>query len=423
MNDKRIFDLAADTFDGWVDSETGLRVLKIAVRGQDISPRVDVDGCWRTWDHQFAPFLEGGRKLLVRGYPLRPNIDGCENGVNRPIHLIDLTTGEVTCPFPKGYHCWEVRDATNLALLQSHSEGDADYLLWDLTAAAPLSKAEMPGWQPAWGSFLSDSRRAIVIYSRGEPLSGHCRSRLLLLEPDGSCTQIHEVDGHYCNHLQGCPTNPDLFSYQRWPSPLSAAGTDEVMHIRSVDGSFEQRLPLVEGTVRPGPVPGGQRDHYLWMPDGKRVASYFLPNDESSACYYEWEWWLSIMDWRTGADLSLPYPPGRWGGHFQITPDGRHLIATGGREFSRLFVVEIDRLVDGWNERVLAAYPPFDSSAKRINSTLNRHPHLLPDASGVVLTGGYPGPQQGIYAVEWPEDLAACGDGGTGGGTGDAATY
>lgn len=88
-----IFEKAAGVFDGWTDPDTGLRVLKIAVRGQDVSPRVEVDGCWRTWDHQFTPFLEGGRKLLARGFPLRPGIDGHEHRVIKPIHVIDLTTG------------------------------------------------------------------------------------------------------------------------------------------------------------------------------------------------------------------------------------------------------------------------------------------------------------------------------------------
>jgi len=404
-----IFECAARVFDGWSDPETGLRVLKVVVRGQDITPRVEPDAAWRTWDHQFKSFLQGGRQLLARGYPLRPGIDGHAQGVHRPIHLIDLTTGEVSCPFPKGHYCWEVRDATNLAVLQSHTPGDSKFVLWDLTAERELSAVAMPGWVVAWGSFLCDERRAIVSFVKGESSTDFHQTRLHLLEPDGGCRQIHALDGYRCNHMQGSPTDPELFSYQRWPSPRPPVLTDEVLHIRSVDGSFEKCLPLLDGTLKSGPDMGARRDHYLWMPDGQRIASYLLPVTFPTNCSYDWPWWLSIMDWRTGEDLAVPYPPERWGGHFQVAIDGRHIIATGGRDFHKIFSIDVARLVDGWNERVLATYPrPVDKASPRSGPgdepSLNRHPHMLPDQSGVVFTGGYPGPEQGIYMVEWPHE-------------------
>ena len=79
--------------------------------------------------------------------------------------------------------------------------------------------------------------------------------------------------------------------------------------------------------MRPGDT-WGARDHYVWTPDAKRIVSYFCQHpiqpwlDSGKPFnHFAWEWWLSATDWRTGEDLAAMYPPGRWGGHMQVSPD------------------------------------------------------------------------------------------------------
>jgi len=156
--------------------------------------------------------------------------------------------------------------------------------------------------------------------------------------------------------------------------------------------------------VLPGPVMDGQRDHYIWTPDGTRIASYLLPYYEVVRTnHYHYRWWISVMDWRTGEDLCMPYPPGRWGGHFQATPDSRFLVSGGGQDFDYLYAIDIEGLREGWNERVLCRYP--GSPPEAYNASANHHPHVLPDQSGVLFTAGQGTDDHGVYLAEWPQEL------------------
>jgi len=110
-----------------------------------------------------------------------------------------------------------------------------------------------------------------------------------------------------------------------------------------------------------------------------------------------------VTDWRTGEDLCVPCPPERWGGHPQAAPDSRHLVTCGGQNFDCLYAIEIEGLRRGWNERILCRYPP--SPPDQYGLSVNHHPHVLPDMSGVLFTAGLGGPEEGVYLVEWPRDL------------------
>jgi hypothetical protein len=147
-----------------------------------------------------------------------------------------------------------------------------------------------------------------------------------------------------------------------------------------------------------------QRDHYVWTPDGTRIASYLLPQAEDfSGNHYHYRWWISVLNLSTGEDLSAPYPPERWGGHFNPTPDSRFLISCGGQNFDYLYAIEMEGLRHGWNERVLCRYP--GSPADQYFYSVNHHPYVLADSSGVLFTAGHTTPQQGVFLVELPEDM------------------
>ncbi|NQU10432.1 hypothetical protein HQ590_06570, partial [bacterium] len=163
--------------------------------------------------------------------------------------------------------------------------------------------------------------------------------------------------------------------------------------------------------LRPGDM-WGARDHYVWTPDGTRIVSYLnphplrltpVPKSDPDFNHFRFEWWLSALDWRTGADLAAKYPPDRWGGHMQITPDSRYIVCAGGPGFDKLFAVEIEGLRQGWNEHVICSYP--ETVAAGTNSDPFPHPFVLPDGSGVLFNAGWPGDQHGIYLAEWPRAL------------------
>jgi hypothetical protein len=65
-----------------------------------------------------------------------------------------------------------------------------------------------------------------------------------------------------------------------------------------------------------------------------------------------------------------------------------------------LFLVSIEQLKDGWNERVLCNYP--STVSKGVNADPFAMPFALPDQSGVIFNAGWPGPEHGVYLVEWP---------------------
>ena len=397
-----VFEQANRVFEGWDDPETGLRVLKLADRDRDVCPQVAAGGLWHTPYHQCRCFLEGGRKVVL-SRSVRPG-GGPHDPTRRPGGpvLMDLTTGEATAPFPEGLQLVDTCDAAGTAALLIRSERELEVQIWDTRRAAVLASLAMPGWKLSTDTLLSDGQRMIAGFYQGRFRHERCRTRFYLFGPDVPARKVLDEDGYCCNHAVGCPTDPDLYAYDKWPTPDRAV--EVVNHIRNVDGSFEIPLPLREDTVRPGPLMECNRDHYVWTPDGARIASYLLPQAEDfSTNHYTYHWWISVTNWRTGEDVSVPYPPERWGGHFQVTPDSRHLVSGGGQRFHYLYAIDIEGLRRGWNERILCRYPgtPPDEHG----SGVDHHPHVLPDGSGILFTAGHQTPEHGVYLVQWPADL------------------
>jgi hypothetical protein len=60
-------------------------------------------------------------------------------------------------------------------------------------------------------------------------------------------------------------------------------------------------------------------------------------------------------------------------------------------------------LKHGWNEQVLCGYPRTVSTG--LNASPYPYPFALPDGSGVLFNAGWPGPDHGVYLVEWPKGL------------------
>ncbi|NQU09617.1 hypothetical protein HQ590_02410, partial [bacterium] len=54
--------------------------------------------------------------------------------------------------------------------------------------------------------------------------------------------------------MLGYPTDPNLYTYDRWPSPKR--DIDQAITIRSVDGSFEEPVKLDAAALRPGDMWG-----------------------------------------------------------------------------------------------------------------------------------------------------------------------
>ena len=400
-----IFDQAAKVFDGWTDPDTGVRVLRIHTRG------AAEDGViWSTPYHQCRCFLDGGRKMLLHTEPR------AGNGENASL-VLDLTTGQTERPFPPGYSVGEVCDGTYLASLIVKEADGYRALIWDLRAGREMASFAAPGWDGPAINFLSDHRRAVVLTYRrmGEPLgdigpydkpkiyAAPIQSRHYLLAPGAAPRLLFEADGYFCNHVQGCPTDPDLYAYDRWPTPKR--DVPQVTHLRSLDGRIDQPVPLADDALRPGDM-WGARDHYVWTPDGRRIVSYLCPQPIEVGRdfnHFKLEWWLSALDRRTGEDLAARYPAGRWGGHMQMSPDSRYILCGGGPGFDKLFAVAIEGLRQGWNEHVICSYPHTVSRGD--NADRFPYPFALPDRSGVIFNAGWPGPEHGVYLAEWPAAL------------------
>jgi hypothetical protein len=398
-----LFDRAARVFDGWNDPDTGARVLRIDVRGERAETEV-----WQTVYQQCRCFLDGGRKVLLR---TGSSFWWARQG-GAASRLVDLTTGEVTDPFPKGWTVVEVCDGTDTALL-IRQEPEAGAALWDLRNGRMLASIGAEGWRLGAIFALADGRRALTCHFRGgRPHNEPLDTRFYLLSADQPPRVVLEATGYYCNHIQGCPSDPDLYAYDRWPAPRR--DVEQVIHVASLDGSFHEVAKLDERAVRPKSMMGA-RDHYVWTPDGRRIVSYFDPvvmsgptpvmGDQSSFGkdfnHFQFPWVLSVLDWKTGEDLAAPYPPGRWGCHMQVTPDGRHVVSAGGPGFDCLYAVEIEALRKGWNEHRICSYPRTVSEGK--NNEPFSFPFVLPDGSGVIFNAGWPGPEHGVYLAEWPK--------------------
>jgi hypothetical protein len=388
-----LLDRAAQAFDGWTDPDTGRRVLRIRARhqGDDGQP-------WSTLYHQYRCFLDGGRKVLLRRR-------GTPRGRSGRNLLLDLTTGEIEYPFPEGCSVVEVCDGTCMASLIAAEDNGCRVSLWDMRAGRETASLHSQGWALSTVNFLSDGQRALALLYRGTPYEEHVLSRHYLLAPGEPPRVVMEADGYFCNHIVGCPTDPNLYAYDRWPSPKR--DVPQVIHIRTLDGRFDEAMRMAPDAMRPGDM-WGARDHYVWTPDGKYIVSYLCPHPLESARgpnfnHFLFEWWLSVTDWRTGADICVKYPPGRWGGHMQVSPDSRYILCAGGNGFDRLFAVSIEELRSGWNEHIICSYPQTVSTGK--NQSPFPFPFVLPDQSGVIFNAGWLGPEHGVYLAEWPAEL------------------
>jgi len=403
-NRDSLFERAARVFPACPNTKTSARLLRLDARSQH-----DPATVWQTVYHQCQCFLDGGRRVLLR------NSDGIgwsrQGGAASVV--LDLTTGEATNPFPAGYEVVEVCDGTGIALLVEHAP-KSTAVLWDMHAEKVLASVALDGWEWAGMAALADDRRAVVAHYRGKPYNEPAQSRLLLLTPGEPARAILEADQYYCNHIQGCPTDPNLYSYDRWASPKR--NVEQVIHVAAVDGSFHEMAKLDANAPRPVDM-FGVRDHYVWTPDGKRIVSYLNPAPfpdpvlvagEKSVYtadfnHFQFPWILSALDWQTGEDFAAPYPAGRWGGHMNMTPDSRYIVAAGGPGFDCLFAVDMAALRQGWNEHIICHYPRTVSHGK--NSEPFAYPFVLPDYSGVIFNAGWPGPTHGVYLAEWPKSL------------------
>jgi hypothetical protein len=329
--------------------------------------------------------------------------------------LLDLETGRSTSPFPPGWDVVEVDDRADTALLVRWQDGAA--ALWDRRTGRILAcEPADPGWEYGGATLLADGRRILVSHFQGRPYRERVRSHIHLLAPGEPARVVLAAEEHYCNHLQGDPTDPDRFSYDRWPTP--ARDVDQVIHVAALDGSFHEPARLDARAPRPLSM-FGARDHYLWMPDGRRIVSYLNPapfdgpvpvrvgaklemGDDFN--HFHFPWVLSALDWRTGEDLSAPYPPGRWGCHPAVSPDSRFIVSAGGPGFDFLYAVDVEGLRSGWNETPVCAYPRTVSRGE--NHEPFAFPFFLPDGSGVLFNAGWPGPEHGLYLAEWPAGFA-----------------
>lgn len=391
-----VFDQAAKVFDGWTDPDTGARVLRLFATNM---PRVP--GIFGTYYHQYQCFLDGGRKIVLHARRPSP-----ESDIPAQVAL-DLTTGEAARIVPSNYSVVEVMDNTKLAAVWAEGKKSGRAVLWDMQTEQELaSKSVDDSFTMNSINFLSDGQRALVFMYRGQYYTENVVSRHYLLTPGEQPRLIMEADGYFCSHMVGCPTDPNMYSYDRWPSPKR--DIDQAITVRTLDGSFEQTAKLDEHAPRPADM-WGCRDHYVWTPDGSRIVSYLnskpieLLASAPDFNHFTFDWVLSALDWRTGEDFAARYPEGRWGGHMGVSPDSKYILCCGGPGFDKLFAVSIEELRQGWNEHIICSYPKITSAGK--NSDPFPYPWALPDGSGVFFNAGWPGDEFGVYLAEWPTKL------------------
>ena len=402
MSCDSIFEQASRIFPVTPDPDTGLRLLYTTPLNPGVFSNASDKGLWSTPYHQNQCFTSEGTQVLLN-YLGNP---GDIRAGERSQQILDLTTGQAFNPFPVRHAVLELSRSKPLAFLARRDEVDVVVsCLWDIPRNREVAAFRLPDWTFWGGHFLADGQSVVLGFYRGAYYKERCHSRFFLLRADGTTKEVLNLAGCFCNHIQGCPSDPGLYSYNRWPTPQRPC--EVVHHIREVNGAFDFELPQVSGVVRPGSIWGGQRDHYLWTPDGRRIASYFSPLVSDSQDHFDYGWWVSVMDWRTGEDLAAPYPVDRWAGHFAVSPDSRFLVAVGHRSFQKVFAIDIERLRAGWNERTLCACPP--SVVRNDNQGPFHMPFFLPDQSGVIFTAGWAGSKQGIYIVELPDDMRSAG--------------
>jgi hypothetical protein len=389
-----VFNQAAKIFQGSKDPITGARLLHITPPGKSFKP-----GQLHTLYHQFNGFLDNGSKLL-----LRTGTSAYAGGGGVPTYILDLTTGDLQNPFPQNADVYEVSDKTKFATFIRTNPSGNESVLWDMRSQTDLAVLPVPvGWRLSGLQMLSDGSGAFVSHVIGKNYTQFVQSKIHLLRPGQPTKEILHADGYFCNHMQSCPIDPNLFAYDRWPSPLR--NVDQVIHIASIDGAIHEPAKLDAHAVRPGSMYGA-RDHYVWTPDAKYIVSYLNPENLTTQQAYSPEfnhfkipWILSVLNWRTGQDISVPYPPARWGCHAQITNDSRYMISAGGNGFDNLYLVDLAKLKDGWNERILCQYPTTISMGNNVEPF--PQPAMLPDSSGILFNCGWPSEKHGVYMVEY----------------------
>jgi hypothetical protein len=244
-----------------------------------------------------------------------------------------------------------------------------------------------------------EPRLLCIGVSQGQYYDEPVHSRFYLLDAEGGPPRlILDEQGYFCNHMMPRPGHPGEYAYDRWPTPRRREPV--VTRLRTFDGAKDIPVPLAPDAQAVGPLWGGQRDHYLWAPDGVHLVSYFSTAPEGRADHFDFDWWVSRWNADTGREAAVPYPPERWGCNFAVSPCSRFIVTAGGRQFQNLYRIDLDRLAAGWNEEVLCAYPP--SLEDGGNRGPFHMPHVLPDGSGAVFTAGWPGPADGAYLVEMP---------------------
>ncbi len=390
-----LFEKAARVFPGRTDSATGCRVLRLATRSQPPTGFEKVD-VWRTFYHQHNPFLDGGRRVVVRS--------GAQEARRWRDVAFDLETGacaELACGSPVATIV-EVSPGGLAARIERTpgSTPGSNVILADVDTGKTLNRLDTPDWLVPQIKFLDD-RTLCVGVRQGKPYDEPCRSRFYVLDASGAPPRlVLEEEGFFCNHMMPRPGHPDQYSYDRWPTPKKQISV--ITRLRTRDGSRDWVVPLAADAVPCGPIWGGQRDHYLWSADGRHIVSYFSTGPEGLPDHYDFVWWLNRWDVETGRDTAVLYPPERWGCNFAITPDGRYVVSAGGRGHQFLYRVDLTRLEAGWNEQTLCAYPYSEESG--LNHGSPHMPHVLPDGSGVVFCAGWPGPDDGAYLVEMPAE-------------------
>ncbi|MHB0934985.1 MAG: hypothetical protein ACYDCO_05590 [Armatimonadota bacterium] len=388
MMNETIFIQAARIFDGWTDPDTGAGVLRIHPPGKAWQP-----ARFCTPYQQSQPFREAGRKMMLHqaleGMPLLDS--------GKSLILLDLTTGAIEPLSEIGY------DDNSPYTVRHEEEDGGRTTLVEIATSRVAAAVPNDGWSISGVALLADGRRAVVAHSVGKFYDEYCRTHFHLLTPDEKPTLFLELDGVYGNHLMPCPTNPDLFSYNAWPTPKRYI--DGVLSMAKVDGSMSGYVSLDDNVPRAGDF-WGVRDHYVWTPDGNRIVSYLnrQPVDPTIPFnHFHFDWWLSALDWRTGEDYCAQYPPHRWGGHMQMTPDSRWIVNGGGPGFDKLYAVNVAALKDGWNEQVICSYPTTNPEGGM--ARFYPYPFVLPDGSSVIFNAGWPGNEHGVYLAEWPKGL------------------
>lgn len=385
-----IFDSAARIFPVQRDPENGRRILRLRPENP---PRDENNQTFplHTPYHQLSCFMDGGRRMILRsGF-------GFRGAGKLPVQFIlDLADGSCDTMFPPGVLISQVHDGLQRGALYDLREGGPRAMFWDFKTGRELGGISLPGWSYQWPIMLADGRGIVAPFYRGKYYDEYCESRFYHIDEQGDVKLIADAQGVFLNHLMPCPSDGNLFSYNRWPSPRKP--TPVVIHIRDLSGDFDEPLKHLPETMLPGPIWGGQRDHYMWTPDGNRIVSYFSPIDSNSDDHFEFGWWLSAIDWRSGEDLAAAYPPERWGAHFTITPDSRLAVSCGGRQYQYLYAVDIEALRSGWNEQILCSIPHSEENGT--NRSPFHMPHAAPDGSCIAFCAGWPGADDDTYLAE-----------------------